>query len=326
MRVQMTTMRRMVVRRRKVGVALGAGGARGLAHIGVLRGLAEAGIPPDAVVGTSSGALIGAIYAAGQIENYERQMRELEWSDVIALLDPVWPRSGLVSGTRALDRLAGPLREWRIEDLALPFAAVSVDLVSGEEVLIREGRVIDAVRASISIPGIFVPRRSGRRLLVDGALRNPVPVSALDEFDVDVRVGVNLYHDPVRELAGAGRGTRRAGVAARLSDALEARLARFRRRGRPPATDVNGVAEGLPNLFEIMTASLSLVEYELARHRLARDAVDVVIEPAVRGIRTFDFHKAQQAIPAGRHAVEAALPELERALRRRGRTRRRRRA
>ena len=144
----MTTMRRMASRgqTRTLGLALGAGGARGLAHIGVLRGLVQAGISIDCIVGTSSGALVGALYAVGQLENFERQVLEYEWTDVLAMFDPVWPRSGLMSGTRALERLAGLIGDWHIEDLPLPFAAVSVDLVTGDEILIQRGRVLDAVR------------------------------------------------------------------------------------------------------------------------------------------------------------------------------------
>lgn len=312
-------------RTRSVGLALGAGGARGLAHIGVLRGLAAAGIPVHAIVGTSSGALVGAVYAAGQLENFERQVRALEWPDVLAMFDPVWPRSGLMSGARALDRLAPGLGDWRIEDLAIPFAAVSVDLVTGEEILIRKGRVVDAIRASISIPGIFVPRRDGRRLLVDGALRNPVPASALAELGADVRIAVNLHHDPVREIAALPDGRRRGrkAIATRVSDAIDTRLARFRRRGRSRASANGNGDESVPNLFEILTASMSVLEYELAQHRLARDPVDVLIEPDVHGIRAFEFHKARQAIQAGLHAVDAHLPEIQRALRRRRRTRKR---
>jgi NTE family protein len=315
---RMSTAKSRRTRRRSVGLALGAGGARGLAHIGVIKALTRAEIPIDCITGVSSGALVGAIYAAGQLENFERQVRQYEWTDVLAMFDPVWPRSGLMSGSKGLDRLAAGIREWKIEDLAIPFSAVAVDLVSGEEIHIREGPVIDAVRASVSIPGIFVPQRRGRQLLVDGAVRNPVPVSALAELGADVRVAVNLHHELVREIIQTG--ARRAPgsrpiIATRVGEAIESGLARFRKRGRArkPAND----DESLPNLFEIMTASMSLVEYELARHRLATDPVDVVIEPDVHGIRSFEFHKARQAIQAGEAAGEAGIEPLRRHLRRR---------
>ena len=315
-------------RRRSVGLALGAGGARGLAHIGVLKKLAEADIPIDAIAGTSSGALVGAIYAAGQLENFERLVREFEWTDVLAMWDPVWPRSGIMSGERALESLAGVVGDWKIEDLPIPFAAVSVDLVTGQEVLIRRGRVIDAIRASISIPGIFVPRRQGKRLLVDGAICNPVPVSALEELGADVRIAVNLHHEPVREIVTLPSGRRRPTIAGRVSDVIDSRLARFRGKARPrrktskltrPAPDSDDGE--VPNLFEILTASMSVIEYELAQHRLARDPVDVVVEPDVHGIRAFEFHKGKQAIAAGLKAAEERLPEIQRELKRRPRRR-----
>jgi NTE family protein len=298
-----------------VGIALGAGGARGLAHIGVLRALMEADVRIDALVGTSSGALVGAMYAAGQLENFEARMRELQWNEVLALFDPVWPRSGLISGSRILDKLASTLGQWRIEDLAIPFAAVTVDLVTGDEIVIREGRVLDAIRASISIPGVFVPVAQNGRLLADGALCNPVPVSALADMGTDVCLAVNLFPRPVRELLPRPRGSGRRPLAARISQAIEPSLGRLFRRPRerpemPPADD------DLPNLLEILTASMTLVQHELARHRLAHEHVDVCITPEVDAIRTFDFHKAAPAIEAGRAATEAALPMIHRALRR----------
>ncbi len=310
--------RRRRVQRRRLGLALGAGGARGLAHVGVLQALAEAGVSIGAIAGTSSGALVGAVYAAGQLENFERRMREVRWNEVLSLFDPALPRSGLASATRALERIAPGLGDWRIEDLPIPFAAIAVDLVTGREIAIREGRLFDAIRASITVPGIFVPRISSGQLLVDGALRNPVPVSALADLGADVRVAVNLHHRPVRELSISRRSTtRRGALRARLSDMFEEGVARLRGRTREEdSADDLMATEALPNLFEILTASMSVLEYELAQHRLARERVDVLIEPQLDGIRAYDFHKAARAIQAGRHAAEEATAAVERALRR----------
>ncbi len=319
----MPARRKRRARRRTLGLALGAGGARGIAHIGVLRAFANAEIPIDAIVGTSVGALIGAVYAAGQLENFERWVRKFDWPDVLRLFDPVWPRSGLISGTRALDQLAEVMGDWRIEDLAIPFAAVSIDLITGEEILMREGRVMDAIRASISIPGIFVPHRMGRRLLVDGALRNPVPVSHLEEMGSDVRVAVNLHTQPVREIVRskkARNGSTSGTISAQLINLVDRRLARFRRRGRSSRATDDGQVE--PNLFEILTASMTVLEHELARHRLAREPVDVVIGPDVHSIRSFEFHKARKAIHSGLIETEKHLPEIRKALERRGPRRR----
>jgi NTE family protein len=274
----------------------------------------------DAVVGTSIGAVVGAIFAAGQLESFERQVRRLERVDLLRLFDPVWPRAGLISGDRAVEWLRGLVGEWRIEDLAIPFGAVTVDLVTGEEILIRDGPVIDALRASISVPGIFVPLRSHGRVLVDGAIRNPVPVSELEDFDVDVSLAVNLHGRPVRELGSPrrrGRARRRETVASRLVDAIDNQLSRLRRRGARNGGPPNG-----PNLFEILTASMTVMEHELARYRLAHDPVDVVLAPDVHSVRSLEFDRARHAIRAGRVEVEARLDEVRSALARRRRRRR----
>jgi NTE family protein len=295
-----------------IGLALGGGGARGLAHVGVVNELAHQGIPIRAIAGTSSGALVGAMYAAGQIENFERRMRSFQWSDVIALFDPVWPRSGLISGNRILDTIAGPLGDWRIEDLPIPFAAVCVDLMTGEEVWIRSGRVIDAIRASISIPGIFIPRVEGKQVLVDGVLRNPVPVSTVRALGCDVTVAVNLQSRIVPELPSVAVTSR---IAAPLPEPPQERRGRLWRRGRRGANA--SAEEPMPNILEILTASMSVLSAELAQHRLARESADVRIEPDLGGIRTHEFHRAAEAIEAGRRAAIDALPGIERARRRR---------
>jgi NTE family protein len=271
----------------------------------VLRALGEAEVPVDAVVGTSVGAVIGAVYAAGQLEHFERQARGLDRTDVLRFFDPVWPRSGLISGERLVDWLRGLVGDWRVEDLAVPFGAVTVDLVTGEEILIREGPVIDALRASMSIPGIFVPPRANGRVLVDGAIRNPVPVSELEAFDIDVSIAVNLHGRPVREIGGDGGRRRRIRdtLPARLYEVLESQLPRLRRRG----AEGDG---GGPNLIEILTASMTVMEHELARHRLLHEKVDVVLAPDVHDIRSLEFHRARRAIQAGCTEVEARLDQI----------------
>ncbi|MFI5316127.1 MAG: patatin-like phospholipase family protein [Myxococcota bacterium] len=301
--------------RKRLGLALGAGGARGIAHAGVLLGLEEAGIAVDAIAGTSIGALVGALWATGQLEVFERDLRATELSDLVRYLDPVWPRSGLFSGERATEYLRSLVGDWRIEDLPISYAAVAVDLVSGEEVWIRSGKLLDAIRASISLPGILVPVRQGARILVDGAIRNPVPLSPLEELGAEVRVAVNLHSQPVREFEP--RAARRRMVS-RIGDVFESGLAAL--RGRPPAAgdrEPEPEPPAGPNIVEIITASMSVLEHEIARHRLAHEPVDVVLTPDVRGIRSFEFHKAARAISAGRKELEAKLPEVRAALRKR---------
>ena len=180
---------------RKIGLALGSGSARGWSHIGVIRGLQEANIAIDIVCGSSIGALVGGAFAAGKLDEAEKLIRELAWSDILGFMEVPVPRSGLISS----EKIAGYLREKigdpNIEDLPIPFAAVATDLTSGQEVWIRQGSLIEAIRASISMPGMFTPCFRDGRLLVDGGLINPVPVSLCRSLGANIVIAVNPNTD-----------------------------------------------------------------------------------------------------------------------------------
>jgi len=170
------------VRSKKIGLALGSGSARGLAHIGVIKALDEAGIRVDYIAGTSAGAVVGAVYASGRINSLENVVLQLDWKKIVYFFDVVFPKSGLIDGNKITDFIRNHVDEKNIEDLPLPFCAVSTDLATGNEVAIQEGDLIEAVRASISIPGIFTPVKKNDITLVDGGLVNPVPVSVVREM------------------------------------------------------------------------------------------------------------------------------------------------
>ena len=206
----------------RVGVALGSGSARGLAHIGVLRALQEAGINVHCVAGTSMGAVVGAVYASGKIERMAERLANLDWAGIVALLDPVFPRSGLIDGQRVAEFVRAHVPGALIEDLALPFAAVATDWETGAEVVARSGELTEAVRASIAVPGIVTPVRSNGRLLVDGGLVNPVPVSVARALGAEVVIAVDLNHDivsgrrnrvAVKGQGANGNGAARGGIA-----------------------------------------------------------------------------------------------------------------
>ena len=181
--------------RPKIGLALGSGSARGLAHLGVIRAIEDAGIKVDFIAGTSMGALIGAIHAAGKLDELEAAFRTFDWKMTASFFDVVLPKSGLLDGAKVSELVRAHIHADTIEMLAKPFAAVATDIVSGEEVVIRSGDVIEAVRASISVPGIFTPVRSNGRILVDGGLTNPVPVSAVRAMGADIVIAVDLNHE-----------------------------------------------------------------------------------------------------------------------------------
>ena len=177
---------------RKVGLALGGGSARGFAHIGVIHVLEAEGIPIDCIAGTSIGAIVGAVYAAGQLPNAEEFLAKMDWKKVPSLLDPLLPVSGLLGGKR-LEKLFDSLLQKRsIEAFPIPFAAVAADLATGAEVVLTQGNAVKAIRASMSLPGIFTPVFFQERFLVDGGIVSPVPVVAARKLGADIVIAVNL--------------------------------------------------------------------------------------------------------------------------------------
>ena len=178
--------------RKKIGLALGSGSARGFSHIGIIRVLVQEGIPVDCIAGTSIGAVVGAFYASATLQDYEVFLKSLDWKKVTSLLDPLFPVSGLLGGKRIEKFLASLLHDRTIEDFSLPFAAVAADVVTGEEVVLTQGNAVKAVRASMSLPGIFTPVFLQDRFLVDGGVVSPVPVHAARMLGADVVIAVNL--------------------------------------------------------------------------------------------------------------------------------------
>lgn len=176
----------------KVGLALGSGSARGFSHIGVIRELEAEGIPIDCIAGTSIGAIVGSVYAAGALRNGEELLEKFDWKRVMFLIDPLLPLSGLLGGKQIVKLLKTLLHEKNIEDFSLPFAAVAADVATGAEVILTQGNAVNAVRASMSLPGIFTPVYIQGQFLVDGGIVSPVPVYATRMLGADIVIAVNL--------------------------------------------------------------------------------------------------------------------------------------
>jgi len=309
-------------RHRKIGLALGSGSARGWAHIGVINALAEVGVEVDYVAGTSIGALVGAAYASGKTRSLERFVRELDWKGVISHFDVVFPRSGLFDGRKITEAIREHVEPGDIEDLLLPYCAVSTDLAMGGEVHIRQGDVMEAVRASISIPGMFTPVKRGEMLLVDGGLVNPVPTGVVRRMGADYVIAVDLNHDiagirrtaekPVQlvsEITPPGGGSR-AGSARR-----GASLAKIGKKVM--SADVPGLAqakrwlarESVPNIFEVLMSSINVMEVQITKMRLEAEPADLLLRPRLSHVGFMDFHRADETIAEGYRAARAALEE-----------------
>ena len=295
----------------RIGLALGSGSARGWSHIGVIRVLEQAGISPDIVCGTSIGALVGAAYAGGQLDRLGDWVQGLSWQTVVGLLD-VTIDGGLVKGDKVIDFFRAHFEDRDIGALAKDYGAVATELASGREVWLREGPVIDSVRASMSLPGLFTPVRRDDRLLVDGGLVNPVPVSLCRAMGADIVIAVDLnwdlmsrhFHAPSGPPAPAGHEA--PGMLAMLLDKLPAALGRLRSGPRD--------STGMPALLDVVAASLNIMQIRITHSRLAGEPADVMIRPRLADIALMDYHRATQAIAEGQRAAEAKLPELREIL------------
>jgi NTE family protein len=270
------------IKRKKIGLALGGGAARGLAHVGVLDVLRKEGIPIDLIAGTSAGAIIGAAYAWNQ--DTDRMIKEAvdtNWKKMAPLIDPSLLKSGFIKGKKILSLISSYIGgDINFSDLKIPFACVATDIDTGEEVVINSGPVSDAVRASISLPGIFNVVKRGDRYLVDGGLTTPVPVDVVRQMGADFIIAVSVNPE----------------VAGRVGKAYQHRAEEHK----------------APNILQVMMQSFYITAYSLAQHTL--EHADIVIEPDISHFSVSDFNKAPEMITLGMDAARKAIPEIKRKL------------
>jgi NTE family protein len=272
----------LTTHKKKIGLALSGGAARGLAHIGVIQVLREEKIPIDMIAGTSAGAVMGAVYASGQdIDRMMEQALDAGWKRLAPLIDPSFPKSGFIKGRKITTLLANFVGgNIKFSDLKIPLACVATDIDTGEEVVIDSGPVPEALRATISIPGIFtVVKREGRHL-VDGGLTTPVPVNVVRQMGADFIIAVNVNPDISNRMGKTGQK--------RIQAHKE------------------------PNIFQVMIQSIYITTNAVARHSL--EAADIIIEPDLTNIGAGDFQKAGEMISQGQQAARAAMPEIKRRL------------
>jgi NTE family protein len=294
-----------------LGIALGSGVGRGWAHIGVLRRLEAAGLKPDVVCGTSIGALIGATYLAGRLDELEAWARDLNKRRLMRLFDFNMGAGGVIAGRRITQILHPDLHRLTIEELDRPFIAVAADLSTGQEVWVRCGRLVDAVRASYAIPGLFPPVRHDGRWLIDGALANPIPVSVCRALGAHVTIAINLNADPFGETPLEDDAL--DDIEYQNTDAQDSRL-----QGMGFVRYFFHRRRDEPSVFTVLARSLTLVQDRIARSRLVGDPPDVMISPKLGDIGLFEFFRAADSIKAGEEAAERAIPEIRAAIRHHG--------
>lgn len=324
-----------------IGLALGGGAARGLAHIGVIRTLVRAGYEPDVIAGTSIGATVGGLYAAGKLDAFADWALSLKRRDVISLVDIAISGGGLMGGSRLAQLLEREIGETRIEDLPIGFAAVSTEIGTGHEIWLTRGRLLTALRASYALPGILPPVRVGGRWLMDGALSNPVPVSVTRALGARLVIAVSLNADAlgratviqdhgtsledealplverrprVSAVVNLGRGIGRGlgrGIGRALSRPLRAGMSLD---GEPGLVDPRIAVARAPGIPTVMAKAFNATQERIARQRLAGDPPNVLVGPRLLKIGLFEFHRAAEAIALGEEAAERLLPDIADAL------------
>jgi NTE family protein len=295
----------------KIGLALGSGVARGWAHIGVLRVLKRYGIKPDIVCGTSMGALVGGVYLGGRLDEFEEWARQLNKVRLSRLFDFQLGYGGLIAGRRILQIFDRELHGRTIEDLPGRFACVATELGTGHEVWLQSGNLLDAVRASYALPGLFPAVKIDGRWLLDGALVNPVPVSVCRALGARIVIAINLNADAFGEDPFDLEG---GSVAANQTIGNTT-------FGLPGAALVRALFSrdnDAPSIFSVMSSSLNIVQDRLTRSRLAGDPPDVTIAPKLGHIGLMQFDRAAESIAAGERAAEMAGKALADAMRRLG--------
>jgi NTE family protein len=300
----------------KIGLALGGGSARGWAHIGVLRALNAAGIYPDIIAGTSIGAVVGGCYVAGQLGALEQFARELTRRKVLGFLDINFSGSGLINGQRLCDILEDTLKGVSIEDLSKRYVAVATEIGTGHEIWLSRGKLVDAMRASYALPGIFRPVAINGRWLFDGALVNPIPVSVCRALGARYVIAVNLAADTFGGTVVAHMETApqqqyqpgpaaepgpQSGVIARNGRAMKKLLQR----------QFFGRTDNGPGISRVMMEAFNIVQDRISRSRLAGDPPDIIIQPRLPAFGLFDFHRAEALIECGITATNREIEDIK---------------
>jgi len=309
-----------------IALALGGGAAKGWAHIGVLRAFEEAGIEIRGIAGTSIGALVGGCYLAGKLDELEAFARSLTWTNILRNMDFTLRGPGLISGMKLAARMSEHIADVAIESLPGAFVAVATDIRTGHEIWLHDGPLIEAIRASYALPGVFTPVRHNGRMLVDGALVNPVPVSVCRAFEPDLVIAVDLNsetfgrgtvirsshydHSADEEAPKPEEMSTTSWLAFLYSNDHNAKTAKEERRAIRSLSRPQVQPTARLGLSGVMMEAFNIIQDRIARARLAGDPPDYTIRPKLFGISLADFHKADESIRIGYLEAKSRIREL----------------
>lgn len=297
----------------KIGLALGSGLARGLAHIGALKALDRHKIKADIIAGTSMGALVGGCYLSGKLDEFETWARDLNRRRILSYLDFRVRSAGLIGGGRLMKIMEEHFKDMVIEDLPCPYVAIASDLLTGHEVWLRKGHFINSMRASFALPGVFPPVQINQRSLIDGALVNPVPVSPCRALGARMIIALDVNADLIGKTAKPGQRFQTVAGFDVFNDRDVAPEDR-KEFENPVAKRLFRREMNNPSLFGVMVSALNIIQDRVTRSRLAGDPPDVHIKPHIGHIGLLEFEKAAEIIELGELAVERAIPEIKAAM------------
>ncbi|MGQ8363702.1 patatin-like phospholipase RssA [Glaciecola sp. 1036] len=292
----------------KIGIALGAGAARGWAHIGIIKALEELGVKIDVVAGCSIGAYVGAAYASGKLNELEEWANTLSEWQVFTLLGIGFRRGGLASGQKVFEKHRNEFCAKSFETMQKPFTAVATDLYSGKEVIFNKGDINDAIQASCAIPALFAPIEHEGRWLVDGAVVNPVPVNQCRQLGADFVIAVNLSADFRPELIEKFEHEHEE-VQQRTDEFMEKGSSGFMKQWFSPTPKSD--KKSPPGIMGVMSSALEILQARVTRSRLAGDPPDILIEPQLRDVGLLDFHRAEELSIEGYKAVQRLSQQIQ---------------
>ncbi len=290
---------------KRISLILSSGGARGYAHIGVIEQLEKAGYEIVSISGSSMGALIGGLYAAGKLQAYKEWVLTLDFMSIISLVDFSFSAGGMIKGERVFEKMEPFLKGIKIEDLPIKYTAVVTDLTAKKEIWFQEGSLRDAIRASIAIPTIFTPVISGDRILVDGGVLNPMPVAPTMSDHVDLRIAVNLNASHTRPLkkplVPKGEQKKQQETESRFATILE--KIGLRKNKKKEQEEIGR--------FDMLNRTLDTMQSSLTRYKIASYAPDLLVQIPASSCRFYDFHKAYELIAIGQEAADQALVKYQ---------------
>lgn len=311
--------------KKKLGIALGSGASRGWAHIGVLNALDEAEISVDFVSGTSIGSVVGAVYSIGDNKEFEKFARNIDWKSIVSFIDITFPGSGLIQGKRVFRMLSEYYKDIKIEDLSIPYCAVAADVLTGEEVRFNSGKVADAVRASVAIPGVFTPFKYRGRILVDGGIVNPVPVNIVREMGADVVIAVDLNscrvegsESNIKKMPGreSTPDHKKAEETERNKRILEMLEEKYREITGSIKTKFDSLRskEHFPNILEIIDNTTHIMQRSITENQFKTSTPEIIIEPQLGDFRLLDFDRAEEAIREGYKLTRQKMGDIKNLL------------